>query len=127
MGGDGQSVQLQVDRGAGSEYFCQPSREEALLGLEEGGARERRRAPWRRGAVQLLSSSYYRRSGVEDDIERAKVGVCGEEGRACRDAEPVLADGAEPDDGFGRQAEEDLGGETLVEMNVDAHLLDQLH
>jgi hypothetical protein len=67
------------------------------------------------------------RSGVQEHLERPAARVLGEEGRAFGDAEPLLADGAVAEDGFGRQADEDLLHETLVEMKVVAHLLDLIH
>jgi hypothetical protein len=69
-------------------------------------------------------SSYYHCSGVEKDLKRAKAGVRGEEGQTCGDAEPDLAYNVILEDGLCRQADEDLGDEALIEMNIDEALVD---
>jgi hypothetical protein len=69
----------------------------------------------------------YLGSCVEEDLERLTARVLGEKGGTLGDAEPVLADGAESEDGLGRQADEDIGDEALVEVKIvfSAHLIDR--
>jgi hypothetical protein len=54
---------------------------------------------------------------VQDDLGRPAARVGGEEARVAGDAVPRLADGAEAEDGLGRQADEDLRVDVLGEIS----------